>query len=511
MTSFSELSYEQQYAFQKFTEGKNLFITGPGGTGKTKLIQYLVDYTKCRNKSIQVCALTGCASLLLGCNARTIHSWSGIRLGKGPSENIISQVMRNKYAKNNWKTVKVLIIDEVSMMSKKIFEVLEEIARRVRGNFLPFGGIQIIFTGDFFQLPPVSTFSDPETSEFCFESNKWHTVFPIENNIELKTIFRQNDPKYIEILSQVRKGELSNENIEILQKYVKREYNPEDHNDCQLIKLFPIKSRAEYVNKMMFDRIQEPINKFDVIKMKNCVTYIESGKALEPEIVEKCKNMSLIEIETELENLTNNIPCSTELELKKGTAVMCCVNLDLERGICNGSQGIIIDFIGESKIPSVRFSNGITTTIPVHYWQSEEYPNIAVGQYPLVLAWALTIHKIQGATVDMAQIDIGQNIFEYGQTYVALSRIKSLEGLFLSSFHPLRIKSNPKVIEFYKNMQDIPMVSIIPIVRTSILTETNKTIKEINFEDYVYKNTIVSTSFNTNTTIVNPNIKIIKL
>ena len=107
MTSFSELSYEQQYAFQKFTEGKNLFITGPGGTGKTKLIKHLVEYTKCRNKSTQVCALTGCASLLLGFNARTIHSWSGIKLGKGPSETIISQVMRNKYAKKNWKTVKV--------------------------------------------------------------------------------------------------------------------------------------------------------------------------------------------------------------------------------------------------------------------------------------------------------------------------------------------------------------------------------------------------------------------
>ena len=490
----STLSHEQEYAFQQFKQGKNIFITGPGGTGKTKLIQHLVEYAKQNNKSVQVCALTGCAALLLGCNARTIHSWSGIKLAKGSKEQIVEQVLRNKYVKKNWRTVKILIIDEVSMMSKKIFDILEEVARQTRNTSVVFGGIQVVFTGDFFQLPPVPTYNDQETADFCFESKKWNIVFPMENHIELKTIFRQQDPIYIEILSQVRKGELSNENIVTLQKYVKREYFPEEHNGCQLLKLFPIKSRADYVNKMMFDKIEEPTYIFEMVKMRDCGMYMDNGKIIEPELLEKCEKMSLLEIETELESLTNNIPCSQQIELKKGTAIMCCVNMDMENGICNGSQGIIIDFVG--KCPYVRFSNGYCTVISMHYWQSEEYPKIAVGQYPLVLSWALTIHKIQGATVDMAQIDIGQNIFEYGQTYVALSRIKSLDGLYLSGFHPLRIKSNPKVIEFYKHIPEIPTFSLsmnIPMDDTSSSSieneiETKKISSIPNtlcFEDYV--------------------------
>ena len=136
---------------------------------------------------------------------------------------------------------------------------------------------------------------------------------------------------------------------------------------------------------------------------------------------------------------------------------MCTVNIDMESGICNGSQGVVINMIENPKIsgdftPVVKFSNGLIRTIQKHYWQSDEYPSIAVGQYPLILAWALTIHKIQGATMSMAEIDIGFSIFEYGQTYVALSRIQSLDGLYLSAFNPDRIRTNPKVIEFYKNI-----------------------------------------------------------
>ena len=147
----------------------------------------------------------------------------------------------------------------------------------------------------------------------------------------------------------------------------------------------------------------------------------------------------------EIENMLNNTPCERELKLKVGANVLCTVNIDMDNGICNGSQGKIIDIkeVGDKLVVIVRFTNGITRTIEPHFWQSDEFPCIAVGQYPLMLAWALTIHKIQGATLSMAEIDIGKSVFEYGQSYVALSRVKSLDGLYLSAFDPGCIRANP--------------------------------------------------------------------
>jgi ATP-dependent DNA helicase PIF1 len=323
------------------------------------------------------------------------------------------------------------------------------VARVVRNNPTPFGGLQVVFCGDFYQLPPVPSVNEPETGEFCFESDRWNTVFRPENHIELKTIFRQTDTKYIEILSQIRTGELSKENADILHQYVKRDYDPEQHNGSLLTKLFPIRARVDYLNKIMFEKIEEPATDFKVSKTRNWTTYLDTNKAIEPEIIQTCNELSKAEVEFELDQLMSNTPCIPDLQLKRGAAVMCTVNLDMERGICNGSQGIVINFVGSDNRPEVKFSNGITIIIGPHSWQSSDYPTVAISQYPLQLAWALTIHKIQGATLAMAQIDIGNGIFEYGQTYVALSRIKSLDGLYLAGFNPGRIKANPKVKLFY--------------------------------------------------------------
>ena len=441
------LSPEQQYALTRFEQGHNLLLTGPGGVGKTKLIHHLVAST---TKPIQVCALTGCASVLLGCNAKTIHSWSGIKLAKGPHDAIIGKVMGNKHAKKNWKKIKILIIDETSMMSKKIFNILETTARLVRGNNQPFGGIQVIFSADFYQLPPVPTPDEPDTGEFCFESDRWNTVFARENHIELKTMFRQSDPVYIDILSQIRQGSLSPESADVLRQYVKR---PEPEDGAVVTKLFPIRSRADYVNQMMFDKIVEPVQTFKLQKNKKCMTYSDTGKPIDSYALEICAQLTPLEVDYELDQLVSNTPCIETLDLKRGAAVMCTANIDMENGIRNGSQGTVLDFAGNGGAPTIKFANGIVKTLDLHMWQSAEYPTIAISQYPLQLAWALTIHKIQGATLDMAQIDIGNGIFEYGQTYVALSRIKSLNGLYLANFNPTRIKAHPKVKQFYESMK----------------------------------------------------------
>jgi ATP-dependent DNA helicase PIF1 len=453
----SKLSPEQKYAFHRFTLGENLFITGPGGTGKTRLIQYFVEYSIKNNKACQVCALTGCAAILLKCNARTIHSWSGIRIAKGNKQDIIHNVLKNKKIVQEWRTKKVLIIDEVSMMSEKIFELLDELGRAIRRIQLPFGGLQVIFTGDFFQLPPVGTYGEPDTERFCFESSKWLDVFPLTNHIELKTIFRQKDPLYIDILSQIRKGGLDEEKRNLLNTYVKRDFDVAKHSGCVPVKLFALRNKADFVNKTMFEKIEE--KQYDLREdiKTNCDHYIDSGKSFSKETIEKCRNLSLSDKEKEIEFLRSSIPCADVLTLKKGTIVMCIFNIDIEMEICNGSQGVVVDIIETNQEikPIVKFANGITLTMGRQYWQSEEYPTIAIGQIPLCLAWAFTIHKIQGSTMSMAEIDIGMTIFEYGQIYVALSRIESLDGLYLLNFNPHKIKANPKVIAFYENIPPI--------------------------------------------------------
>ena len=210
----------------------------------------------------------------------------------------------------------------------------------------------------------------------------------------------------------------------------------------------------------MFDKIQEPIKESKLIAQTNLQTYIETGKAFDTETIERCQYLSPDEINREIEKLTTSSNLLPILQLKKGAAVMCLTNLDLDRGICNGSQGTIIDFVGPA--PKVKFANGVIETIPLHHIQSDEYPSIAIAQYPLCLAWAMTIHKMQGATLDMAQIDIGSSIFDYGQTYVALSRIRNLDGLYLSDFNPSRIRANPKVQEFYHQISPTTAPTTIP-------------------------------------------------
>ena len=438
-----ELSKEQQIAFNKYVKGDNIFITGPGGSGKSALIREIYRHANSRFKDIHVTALTGCASIILNCKAKTLHSWAGIGLGKGTTESYIIKIRKNKFLKAIWKQTDILVIDEVSMLSLKLFDMLNDIGKAIRVNPRPFGGIQLIFSGDFYQLPPVGDKDDIDTQRFCFESDNWNTVFHNNNQIELKKIFRQTDDTYSTILNQIREGKIKKRSNDLLLQYVGRE------RDKKLVaeptKLFPTKNKVEQIN----------INKMSALQSEEKAFTIRYIKDLEMSNNEKETRRQFTEqdIQLELDFLAGNLMCEKEMKLKMGAQVMCIINIKTDQGdilICNGSQGIIIEFCNMTGCPKVKYNNGIEMVMTRHIWSSDKIPGIGISQIPLILSWALTIHKSQGATLDAAEIDVGSGIFECGQTYVALSRVKSLEGLYLTSFDAKRIRINKKVKEYYE-------------------------------------------------------------
>ena len=461
-----ELSPEQEQAMQAFNERKNIFLTGPGGTGKTALIKLMVQSCKAAGRKVQVCALTGCAAVLLNCQAKTVHSWAGIGLANGPSDLLVKKVTSNRYKSGGWKKIDVLIIDEISMMSQKIFDILDAIGRKMRpyASHLPFGGLQLVFSGDFYQLPPVmrneDMESDPTAAAFCFESPQWAATF--HTTIELKKIFRQTDPVYMRILNQIRVGKLYKSSLEELTKHVGKTL-PETFVPTILL---PRRRDAEMIN---LEELAKLGGEEKTYKLKNVLEAPSvGGKGAGPSLNPSWEGGTPLNPswgggtqlnpswgggtpdDMEYTILTNSIMADKVLILKKGTQVMCIANIDMESAepIVNGSQGIVIDFV--NNLPLVLFNNGAKRIVGFHTWKSEAKPEVGVQQIPLIYAWAITIHKAQGVSLDMAQIDAGSNIFECGQTYVALSRIKSLAGLYLSAFNPQKIKVNKKVQEFYQ-------------------------------------------------------------
>ena len=337
------------------------------------------------------------------------------------------------------------ILLPVSTSKLKLFDTLNAIGKAVRGNLKPFGGIQVIFSGDFFQLPPVGDKDEPDTQRFCFESDDWNSVFHRDNQIELKKIFRQTDEIYSTILNQIREGKIKRKSNDLLLEYVGRHISPD--LVAEPTKLFPTKNKVEQINIMRMSALHGDEKEFKIKYIKD-LEMTKSQKEVRRQFSDK-------DIQIELDFLAGNLMCEKEMKLKVGSQVMCIINVKSESGdvlICNGSQGIIKEFCELTGCPKVKYNNGIEMLMTRNIWASDKIPGIGVSQIPLILAWALTIHKSQGATMDAAEIDVGSGIFECGQTYVALSRVKSLDGLYLTSFDAKRIRINKKVKEYYESL-----------------------------------------------------------
>ena len=444
-----ELSKEQEIAFHLFREGKNVFITGPAGSGKSELIKKIYNYSIQNFKSIQICALTGCAAVLLGCKARTLHSWSGIGLGNSSAQTIVKKIIKNHHAKTAWRTIHILIVDEVSMLSKKLFELLNSVAQTLRRNKHPFGGIQLVFSGDFYQLPPVGNKDEhPDTEKFCFESDIWNKVFDISAQIQLVKIFRQKNLDYALILNKIRQGKITSSINNLLKSLVSKPIDPA--LVTKPTQLFPVRKTADCINQFELRNINSPTNIFKMEYLKD----IEISKA----DVSVRNKFNMSDIQKEWNYLCKNVLCDEILHLKVGAQVMSTINVQREDDssliVFNGSQGVITKFCEATGIPYVKFNSGVEMGMGKHIWMSENIPGVGVSQVPLILAWALTIHKSQGASLDTAEIDIGSDIFEGGQTYVALSRVRTLEGVYLKSYDVSKIKTKKCVKEYYKSLEN---------------------------------------------------------
>lgn len=439
------LNTEQSAALDAVKRGKNIFLTGAGGTGKTHTIRAITEWAAITGIEFAVTALTGCAALLLSTahvKAKTLHSWAGIGLATEAPHALVEAVKRNKAALRRWQKTQILVIDEISMMTPELLEKLDLIARHVRKRLdLPFGGLQLILAGDFCQLPPVTRgISDESTTRFAFESPVWTTL--IHENHELTQIVRQADPTFQRILMEARTGDLSEESIRILKS---RKGLPWQTQEIRPTLLYTLNAKISEINAENMTALTGERATFAAV-------------TIERERVGRSRITTPIspahpDVQRALERLDKDAPYDATLELAVGAQVMLVSNVDQERGLVNGARGVVTGY-SPAGLPMVRF---VSTPGPVVIdrvnWWLDDYESIGRAQIPLKIAYALTIHKSQGATLDSALISIGSSTFEYGQAYVALSRVKSLESLYLHSFNPSQICCHPAVKRFYEGLK----------------------------------------------------------
>jgi ATP-dependent DNA helicase PIF1 len=405
------LSASQEKALETILKGETIFLTGSPGTGKSYILQIVIE--KLIYKNIGITATTGCAAVNIG--GTTLHSFFNIKPDTDIIKHSLKTIQQKKELYHKLNTLELLIIDEVSMLDSLLCNNISYILKKCKHNEIEFGGVQILFVGDFFQLPPV-------TNSFCFLSVSWINLNP--KVIELTESIRQSDDKLFQlILSKLRFGKLTKQIYEILEKNKELVFT-----DITPTKLYP--------------------NNVDV----NRINFREMEKLLE---VNKSMTFNSFFNKAVNDTLKNKL-IDYNVILCVGVQVMITRNISIADELVNGARGVIVDI--DKNHCFVKNLKGIIHKIG---YATQEYKNnfvknLSILFMPIKLAYAITIHKSQGATIDYLEIDLGSKIFEYGQGYTALSRGKKLENIKIIDLSANSFKVHPSVLKWFnENCQSI--------------------------------------------------------
>ncbi len=398
----------QERALEVLKTGANVFLTGEPGAGKTYVLNQYIAWLEHMGVSVAVTASTGIAATHIG--GMTIHSWSGVGARDVLTPYDIDQIATNEKTVKRVKKARVLVIDEISMLDGRILDGIDTIMRTIRQNGDAFGGLQIILVGDFFQLPPIA--GRGEMSRFAFESSAWERAKFL--TCYLTEQHRQEDDMLLGLLSAIRRNDVDESHYTLL-----GEQTDIGFPDIEPTRLFTHNSDVDALN---LDRLSMLSTEKVSYKMES-----RGSKPLLLGLVKSCLSPEV-------------------LMLKREAMVMCTKN-NFEAGYVNGTLGRIVDFDHEDGFPIIQTSDERTIKIMPASWAVAEDGKVLaeITQVPLRLAWAITVHKSQGMSLDAAEIDL-RNAFTYGQGYVALSRVRTLTGMKVLGLNPQALLVDPRVV-----------------------------------------------------------------
>jgi ATP-dependent DNA helicase PIF1 len=451
---------------QQIENNQNILLHGPGGVGKSFILRSIASSLSKKGKKVACTAATGIAAINLsvpevfiaGC---TIHSWAGVGLADQPPTRLVARVNHDERSRKRWLDTDLLIIDEISMIGADLLDKLDFVGRSIRRvSQIPFGGIQLVFSGDFLQLPPVK-------DKWAFQSTSWKELESILTPSILEEPQRYSDVSWFEMLLRFRKGSHTKEDIKVLRArqtaYDEWKKNIAANPRALVIKPTVLNSKrvdVDFENDQELEKLSGPTKDFAAID-------------------EFQPRNSHARAEHYFKQLDDAIP--KYIYLKVGAQVMLKANLDIAAGLANGSRGIVVELLEVGV--KVKWRDGKTTLVARHVWLQEDKDARAIrNQIPLILAWSSTIHRMQGCTLDYAIANIGPSIFSPGQAYVALSRVKTLEGLLLSEFYPGSIKADEDALEFVERIESTSKIEE-PDVSIQDEKSDEDTIYVLNFID----------------------------